>query len=73
MELGLVLQVLKLSLEIFKDERRNRFQKKFLKLEKEWSDELAKPDSEQSDLMLDRLYFDAEALAKLVVTEARSK
>ena len=73
MELGLVLQVLKLSLEIFKDERRDRFLKKFLKLEKEWSDELAKPDNEQSDLMLDRLYFDAEALAKLVVTESRSK
>lgn len=73
MELGLVLQVLKLSLEIFKDERRDRFLKKFLKLEKEWSDELAKPENEQSDLMLDRLYFDAEALAKLVVNESRSK
>lgn len=73
MELGLVLQVLKLSLEIFKDERRDRFLKKFLKLEKEWSDELAKPTNEQSDLMLDRLYFDAEALAKLVVAESRSK
>ena len=70
MELGLVLQVLKLSLEIFKDERRDRFLKKFLKLEKEWNDELAKPDNEQSDLMLDRLYFDAESLAKLIVSEA---
>lgn len=73
MELGLVLQVLKLSLEIFKDERRDRFLKKFLKLEKEWSDELAKPENEQSDLMLDRLYFDAEALAKLVIAESSNK
>lgn len=73
MELGLVLQVLKLSLEIFKDERRDRFLKKFLKLEREWNDELSKPDIEQSDLMLDRLYFDAEALAKLVVAESSHK
>jgi hypothetical protein len=73
MELGLVLQILKVSLEIFQDERKDRFLKKFLKIEKEWMDELSKPDSEQSDLMLDRLHFDAEALAKLVVSEASRK
>lgn len=73
MELGLVLSVLKLSLEVFKDERKDRFLKKFIKLEKEWMDEISKPDSEQSDLMLDRLHFDAEALAKLVIAESRSK
>jgi hypothetical protein len=73
MELGLVLSVLKLSLEIFKDERKDRFLKKFLKLEKEWMDEISKPDNEQSDLMLDRLHFDAESLAKLVIAEASRK
>lgn len=73
MELGLVLKVLKLSLEVFKDVRKDRFLKKFLKLEKEWMDEISKPDSEQSDLTLDRLHFDAEALAKLVVAEHSGK
>lgn len=73
MELGLVLSVLKLSLEVFQDERRDRFLKKFIKLEKEWMNEISKPDSEQSDLMLDRLHFDAEALAKLIVAEASHK
>lgn len=73
MELGLVLQVLKLSLEIFKGERQDRFLKKFVKLEKEWMNEMSKPDDEQSDLTLDRLHVDAEALAKLVIAESRNK
>ncbi len=73
MELGLVLSILKLSLEIFKDERKDRFLKKFVKLEKEWMDELSKSDSEQSDLALDRLYFEAETLVKLVISESNNK
>jgi hypothetical protein len=71
MELGLVLQVLKLSLEVFKDVRKDRFLKQFMKLEKEWMNEISKPDDQQSDLALDRLHFDAEALAKLVIAEPR--
>lgn len=70
MEFGLILQVLKLSMEIFKDERKDRFLKKYVKIEKEWNEELAKPDDEQSDLTFDRLYVDAESLAKLVISEA---
>lgn len=70
MELGLILQVLKLSLEIFKDERKDRFLKQYVKIEKEWNEELAKPDDEQSDLTFDKLYVDAESLAKLVISEA---
>lgn len=70
MEFGLILQVLKLSMEIFKDERKDRFLKKYVKIEKEWNEELAKPDDEQSDLTFDRLYVDAEGLAKLVISEA---
>lgn len=71
MEVGLVLQVLKLSLEIFKDERRDRFLKKYIKLEKEWMDEISKGDDSVSDLALDRLRFEIESLAKLVVSESR--
>lgn len=71
MEVGLVLQVLKLSLEIFKDERRDRFLKKYIELEKEWMDEISKGDDSVSDLTLDRLRFEIESLAKLVVSESR--
>ena len=73
MELGLVLNLVKLSLEVFQDERRDRFLKKWVKLDKEYQDELAKDDDDISDLTLDRLRFELQDLAKLVVAEARRK
>lgn len=71
MTIGTILQLIKLGLEIFKDERKDRFLKQQIKLEKEWMDEMSKPDSDRSDLTLDRLYFDSSVLAQLVISEAR--
>ena len=70
MELGTILSLIKLGLEIFKDERKGRFTKKYVKLEREYMDEMSKPENIRSDLALDRLYFDAGELAKLIVTES---
>lgn len=71
MTIGTILQLIKLGLEIFKDERKDRFLKQQVKLEKEWMDEMSKPDADRSDLTLDRLYFDSSVLAQLVISEAR--
>lgn len=70
MTIGTILSLIKLGLEVFKDERKDRFLKKQVKLEKEWMDEISKPDSERSDLTLDRLYFESNNLAKLIISEA---
>ena len=71
MNIGMILSLIKLGLEVFKDERKDRFLKKQIKLEKEWMDEMAKPDSDRSDLTLDQLRFDSSELAKLIIAEAR--
>lgn len=73
MELGLVFGLLKVAIETFKDERQDRFLKRYVKLEKEWQDEMAKDDDDVSDLKLDRILFDSIGLAKLVVAETKSK
>ena len=73
MEVGLVLQLIKLSLEIFQDERRDRFLKKYVKLERQWHEEMDRPDSERSDLALDTILRECNLLAKLVVAESSKK
>lgn len=73
MDLGLALQVLKLSLEVFKEERGDlyhRLVKQVNKLDKEWHDEMSLPDDERSDLALDNLVLEYGSLAKLIVAEA---
>lgn len=70
MDIGTILSLVKIGAEIFQDERKDRFLKKQVKLEKEYMDEMSKPDSKRSDLALDRLYFDASILAKLLITES---
>ncbi len=73
MSIGLVLGLVKLALEVFQDERRDRFLKKYTKLEAEYQNELAKDDDDVSDLNLDRILFECEQLARLIVAEAKSK
>lgn len=73
MELGLVLGLVKVALEVFQDERRDRFLKKWTKLNEDYQNELAKDDDDISDLTLDRLRFELDNLAALVVAEAKSK
>lgn len=73
MEAGLILELLKISAEIFQDERKDRFLKQRLKFEKEWQDEMALPDDERSDLTLDNILFECTQLAKLIISEHNKK
>lgn len=71
--IGLVLGLVKVALEVFQDERRDRYLKKYLALQKEFQDEMAKPDDERSDLALDKLVFECKQLGKLIVSEHSGK
>lgn len=73
MTIGLVMGLLKVALEVFKDERRDRFQKQFKKLELEYQNELAKDDDDISDLKLDTILFKCHQLAALIVAEHNKK
>lgn len=73
MDAGLILSLLKVSLEVFHDERKDRFLKKYVKLEKEWYEEFNKSNDHRSDLALDRIMLELEQLAKLVVAESSNR
>ena len=73
MDYGLILGLLKVSIETFRNERKDRFLKKYVKLEREWYEEFNRPDNTRSDLALDRIMLELELLAKLVVAEAGNK
>ena len=72
MNLELILSLIKLGLEVYQDERKDKFLKKYLKLQKEYQDELNKGLDDRSDLKLDQLRFEAIILAELVVRERNS-
>lgn len=69
MNTELILSLIKVSLEVFQDERKDRFLKKYLKIKEEFQDELNKGLNDRSDLKLDRLRLNAIDLAELVVRE----
>lgn len=73
MNLATLLPLLKLSLEIFQGERKDRFLKKFHKIEGEYQDELNKGLDDRSDLELDRLRIEADQLAELIVAESAGR
>lgn len=68
--IGLILGLLKLSLEIFKDSRKDQYLKKYLEIVKEYNEELSKPPHLVSDYKLDSLLLDSKRLAKLVIAES---
>jgi hypothetical protein len=73
---GLLFKLGVLALEVFRDERGGRYsrlKKKLLKLEKEWQDEMALPDNEQSDLALDRILFNSRQLFEQIIAESGTK
>lgn len=72
MNIGLILSLIKLGLEVFQDERKDKFLKKYLKLQKEHQDELNKGLDDRSDLKLDELRIESIQLAELVVRERNS-
>jgi hypothetical protein len=73
MEFTLILSLIKLGLEVFQDERKDRYLKKYLKIEKAYYEELNKGLENRSDLVINKLRLDARQLAKLVVREASKR
>lgn len=72
MQLGLILSLIKLGLEVFQGERKDRFLKQYIKIKEEHQDELNKGLDDRSDLAIDKLRFEAIQLAELVVRERNS-
>ncbi len=72
MNLELILSLIKIGAEIFQDERKDRFLKSYLKIQKEYQNELNKGLDDRSDLKLDKLRFEAIQLAELVARERNS-
>ena len=73
MQIELILSLVKIGLETFQDERKDKFLKKYLRIQKEFQDEVNKGLDDRSDLKLDRLRFDAEQLAQLLISEHSRK
>ena len=72
MNLGTILSLLEISLEVFQAERKDRFLKKYLKLKEEYQNEINKGIDEWSDYKLSELRIEAENLAELVIRERNS-
>lgn len=72
MNTELILSLIKVSLEVFQDERKDRFLKKYLKIQEEYQNELNKGLDNRSDLKLMQLLGEAEQLGELVVRERSS-
>ena len=69
MNLTLILGLIKVGLEVFQSETRDKYLKKYLKIDKEYQDELNKGLDDRSDLKLDKLRIEAEQLGELIVRE----
>lgn len=70
MDLQLVLGLIKVGLEVYQGETRDKYLKKYLKIQKDFQDELNKGINDRSDLKLDRLRIDARQLAELLIRES---
>jgi hypothetical protein len=67
MNLELILGLIKLGIEVYQNETRDKYLKQYIRIQKEFQDELNKGLNDRSDLTLDRLRYDAEQLARLLV------
>lgn len=70
MDLQLVLGLIKVGLEVYQGETRDKYLKKYVKIQQRFQDELNKGINERSDLELDRLCIDARQLAELLIRES---
>jgi hypothetical protein len=67
----LALGLAKIAAEIFQDERRGRFLNELGKLEKEWNEEMDKSLDDRSDLAIDRIMRDSNAIYRRIIAEAK--
>ena len=73
MELGLILGVLKEGLKLWNAKEANKYLDKVIKLEKEYYEELSRPEDERSQLTLDQCLLDISIIAENFVKYARQK
>lgn len=69
----LIFGLLKVSAEIFQDERKDRFLKKAIRLEREWNEEMDKHPSIRSDLALDTIMREYKLLGALIIAESSKR
>lgn len=70
MDIGLIFGLVKVALEVWKDERKDRFEKKRANLERDYYEELKRPEHERSQLYLDNILLELDILAKTVLPES---
>jgi hypothetical protein len=73
MEVGLVLGLLKVIIETFKDERQGHFSKQYNSLQGDYDAEMDKGLEHRSDLAISRIVRECSDLTKLVVAELSKK
>jgi hypothetical protein len=69
MSLGAILSLINVALDVFKDERKDRFLKQYVKIKTEYQNELDKGLANRSDLTISQLLNEAKLLSALVVAE----
>jgi hypothetical protein len=69
MSLGAILSLINVALDVFKDERKDRFLKQYVKIKTEYQNELDKGLANRSDLTISQLLNEAKLLSALVVSE----
>ena len=72
----LIVGLAKLALEVFKDERGDRYsrlKKELMDIEEEWMNEMALPDDHRSDLAIDRLLYSARQVSSKIIIESGTR
>ena len=67
MELSSILGLIKIALEVFQGQTKDRYLKKYLKIKEEYQDEIDKGIDNWSDLKLNKLLLESEDLARLII------
>jgi hypothetical protein len=73
MDLSSVLGLIKIALEVFQDQTKDRYLKKYLRIKEDYDEEIAKGLDNWSDLRLHQLRLDATNLAELIIRERDRK
>lgn len=64
-----ILGLIKLSLEVFQDERKDMYLKRYIKIKREFDAEINKGLDNWSDIRINELLFEAETLGKIIIKE----
>jgi hypothetical protein len=73
MDLGLILGVLKEGLKLWNSKESTKYIDKVIKLEKEYYEELSRPEDERSQLYLDERLRELATIAKSFIQYANKK